>query len=1354
MVTVIRWGSGRSVRNVPNEDFFIPSLLREVREWPYPSLADPDGPLPAQVGAGPAGAADSAGALVEYVSSLLDSLEPTLTLLAVCGYTGTRLVVAGAATDLAVSLPFTPLMAVTAMPRNERPAEISYGLLQAPAVVALEVSGAFLAVPTEQVRDGWLVMPLHNAAATLDLADVVAGIETALRTVDRGLLDDVERAVGSATVADLAAELGSDSGVNSGLLTMFDPDGWAFASLDPDADTGTDAGDPDAVALRELGAHVRSKIDDPSMGIATFLEQETARSPDLRFMLRDRFEADRGERQLMRRGLRGARNRHRDSSQDGLTRAFRVGRSRRTTCTEFLMGCHVEGVVDVCSRLDALEQSTRWEFAGAVHGGPGHQYVIARLPDHQSLETIEPVLRGAPSSGQLLLRLRRWGQEHDVLGGVDAPHLSLSDGRLAFPLAFIDGPGEVPTLELQVVHAGGSAPDDDIFGDTGSTEVLFCRGVQHGDAFLLTDGVTGVSAEVAIVKNFSRNDMERLHSTGHALELAPPVGPLSVLGSQLTDTIEFLLADGPGTAQDRQRLAVQGAAPQSTDVVRADPASLDIPSARGVGLLPDDVSHVHFGAPDGAIAADVAEFVASHDQAIGAEVEGVTVPTRSPAHADVAFRQAVEATQQAVAGELAQVFARIADVPDVTTLWHSYEAGAAKSPRYLSLGNTLQLWSGDPIRNIRSVQGGEPELLAVRDPSEAWGLDDLQCQALIDVDLFVDRRARVVLYRSPSGVLERRSYGEALQVADALVSLADGGLPPSGVLTPGQPQEPEQPSEPEQPAEPETPVEPGEPDEPAQPEEPGTGLGSVRLRVVDDEGNPLPFAIVTLAGNDMGSAKVGVDGELPLDDQHPGMYLASVTGYPDHDDGVVDFSVTPDTTVDVDLVLARVLPDPGLPTLRGSLAEASGFFVRAAPGGNEQILGKLHYIRYDVTVLEAREIPRDGPPIADLWFRVRFAPDDFERVVAEYEAVLRDMETEPGGLEAIDRHAAAVSAHQGTEAWVGTDALSPVAMPWDHFLALLTDFELEHAGDDLLARLSRIRQMGENPDVPGNDAVGSGHDVSNQITIAERTPDPGRWSLLYETKQVELPDGEIVDIHHFLLGVESLIDDGRRGNDRTVTASYGPFWLNLRLGESYSAATWSGDVGAAVSDLVRHMSDAWEEEHQPTTDENLAFYLRSRSPDFDLLADIDAWGAYQRMPRATGPAPGAPAASSLHELVTSVYGPAGPWTAQHDMARREVRQQGIRGLLSHYGFTDVTGLHLQVAAVARMEEQVQIFSETWYTVTAAKAIMAGEISELSPWPNATDRSQLANAGQQMTPLFLDWLQARADEYDVHLGEEP
>ena len=381
--------------------------------------------------------------------------------------------------------------------------------------------------------------------------------------------------------------------------------------------------------------------------------------------------------------------------------------------------------------------------------------------------------------------------------------------------------------------------------------------------------------------------------------------------------------------------------------------------------------------------------------------------------------------------------------------------------------------------------------------------------------------------------------------------------------------------------------------------------------------------------------------------------------------------------------------------------------MRDSPGPTGGILAKLDYMPLDVTVLGALEVPDKGPPIADLWYRVRFEPGDFLNLALNYQQQL--------GVEEQAAHQAALERHQGVIGWVGAEALSTIAMAWDHFLGLLAEFE-DDFDEDVLTGLSRIRQMGENPDVPGNDAAGAGHDVPNQLTLADRSPDPDRWSIVYEAKQVELPDGEIVDIHHFLLGVEGRVDDGRRSDDRTVFADLSslplPAWVPslpegiplpvpLPIGESYSTLTWSGDVGAAVADLVRHESDAWEEETAPNSASDLLrFYFRTRAPDMDLLPDSTPGVPRHLLP--TGDETELLTVDSLTDLVARVYGPAGPLTQEHAFARNATRANGVREMLNHYGFTTASGLNSQSVPAAAMVDQVKIFAPTWFTVKAAR----------------------------------------------------
>ena len=1262
---------------------------------------------------------DRAAGLSEHVEDLLEVLEPVLILLSLCGHATTRLLVAGAATDVALELPFDTAMRMHSTPRQSLPTEILDALVDEPTVVVgLRVTSRTLALTTTGLRGGWFVVPVPGAASKLDLSDLLSELGGPLEQAEAELLDAIEAATGGAELADLAMALPAPSG----LVTMFDPAGWSVL-----------AGDADTDAIVELGSAASQLIDDA--GIRNFVSAEVERERSTRIPLRERFDDERTDRQLLRRAMRGARRRQDDASADGLGRAFRIGRSRRLTYTEFLMACHDEGVVDVLHRLDQVAQLPHWDFGGEVHGEPGQRYVFATLaPPLQGLERIEPTLMDPPSpQGELVLTYRRWGEEHAVGSAVPVGALSLTDGRLSRPLALVDGAEVTPTLGVHVLV------DD--------SEVLLLAGVQHGDVLVLTDQDSGTRADLAIVKNYTRHDDERLRAAGYALAMAAPFD-IDPLADTLVSTIRFALADGPNTAQEAQRVSLIGSVPQPfppTGQPRADPATLDIPSARGVGVFPDDCSYTHLCGPVGMIPTEVTSLVSTHLGEVAAGMALLPQPSDVPHHSDRTFRDAVGAHHEAMSTDLAAVVAQCSAITGATTVWHTYEDDAAARPAYIAAGNRLWLWPGDPIRNIRTDHGGEPTLFTVQalEDAPAAGLDEQGLAEVIELALFVNRQAEVKVYLEPDDATSTTSHGEALQVADALASLVDGGRAPSG--TAGEP-EPEP-----------------DPDPEPEPDEPQSTVASATIRVVDDGGGALPFVIVTVTvnGASLQTAKSGADGEVLLADVDPSRIVAVVTGYPGHQDGIVAFDLEAGDSIDVDLVLRAIPASAELPPLTGVIVESSGFFVRQLPGSTEQILGKLHYTSYDVTVLEARVIETDWGPkdlliprgkIDDLWYRVRFAPDAFLRVVDAYDTVLQV----EGDMAKITAHAAALADHQGTEAWVGKDAMSVVAMPWDHFLELLHAFELTNVLDTLPMRLSRLRQIGENADVPGDDSVGCAL-VKNPINITDREPKPEKWSLLLESKQVVLADGEILDIHHFLLGVDGLIDDGRKGDDRTVY-----FWLDkllgtkkapLRLGESYSALTWSGDVGAAVSDMVRHESPDWEEaaarrapDKKLTPGDLRAFYFRTRCPDFDLLADIDAWGAYRWMPHRDGSAHDAafPPVSSIYELVTKVYGPPGPWTPHNDESRQEHRSRGVWELLTHYGFTNPAALQGQAQSVDLMERQLRIFAPTWWLVKEVKGMTVSEWGNfVVPTPPPGEFAEMVTESGHLNMLFLTWMQQLA-----------
>lgn len=435
--------------------------------------------------------------------------------------------------------------------------------------------------------------------------------------------------------------------------------------------------------------------------------------------------------------------------------------------------------------------------------------------------------------------------------------------------------------------------------------------------------------------------------------------------------------------------------------------------------------------------------------------------------------------------------------------------------------------------------------------------------------------------------------------------------------------------------------------------------------------------------------------------------------------------------------------DTKLPPLGGVFTEASGYYVRAAPG-NGEILGKLSYTTLRGTILEAKPLWDEKDQKTYIWYKVEFSKPDFDTLVMNYsiELIPEQLGEGTGPSEKAKRHEQALLANPGTIGWVREQALAITAMPWDHFLRLLEAFEKAHP-DPLQQRLSRLRQIGEEPDVPGNEAVGAGEDVQNQINRRQRPLDPTQWQILLEAKQVEMPNGEIIDIHHFFLGVESLIDDSRRSESRTLWY----YAASTNIGQSYAAATWSGDVGAAAADYVMRKSKDWEEASLlgRSEEERLDFYFRTRAPDFDLLADIDAWAGHELMP--LGDTAGEGQADSLVELVTMFYGPASQTPAEYERVVKTNRARGIRNLLKHYGFTSTVDLKYQTDAREKIEEQIFIFSKSWYQVKA------DTYGENFMGPSESVQDDLADVSDKMTDIFLDWLESQADKYDVTLDEE-
>lgn len=471
-------------------------------------------------------------------------------------------------------------------------------------------------------------------------------------------------------------------------------------------------------------------------------------------------------------------------------------------------------------------------------------------------------------------------------------------------------------------------------------------------------------------------------------------------------------------------------------------------------------------------------------------------------------------------------------------------------------------------------------------------------------------------------------------------------------------------------------------------------------------------------------------------------------------------------------VTAYTLPEvvvEATPDLYGVTSPASQYFVRASPNG--EIIGRLV-----LREMRARVIGESGTNVDDLWLQVRFTREDMATIQAAYNrdmaaraARLPNLQTRRTGLQQhitqmqrrpgmpfevqgqiaqarealapIENEIQQIEAYQrrlaapytGLTAWVGAAALGVVAMHYDNFLNLVDQFDLAHANEPLRDRLTRLRQYGEDASLEGDRVVGRGGDLPNRVTQSDRT-NTSNWDLFFEGKQIRMPDGSFIDAHHFILGLDALALPRSDQSSSRVLRDWAI--ATVDVGESWSATTWSGDVGGAVGDYVLHKSGAWEAAN--TRDDNetrLRFYFETRAPNMDLLADIDSWGAFGAIPRTNQSISNF---TTLRQIFEATYGPADQTAQEYNTQITPPRRQGVHTFLCNYGFTSPTDLVTQTAARARVLEQVKIFATGWYDVRASST----GVNTVFGRSDETD-SRILTASGQMTDMFLNWLQALA-----------
>jgi hypothetical protein len=320
------------------------------------------------------------------------------------------------------------------------------------------------------------------------------------------------------------------------------------------------------------------------------------------------------------------------------------------------------------------------------------------------------------------------------------------------------------------------------------------------------------------------------------------------------------------------------------------------------------------------------------------------------------------------------------------------------------------------------------------------------------------------------------------------------------------------------------------------------------------------------------------------------------------------------------------------------------------------------------------------------------------------------------GDESAEQQAEVGGHRDRGEGWVVADALT-LRVSYAQFLVQLRAFEASQQGVGVKERITALRQMAHPESLPFDSVIGA---PAGGLYEDGRSDLAAFYQLLKGPKAIELPSGEVVDIYHFLVGLDALQPE-RMEEHQTV-------W-GMSVGASYAAATWAGDIGAGVADHVRGQDTAWEAYNGSSSQsERRRHYFDTRAPHADLIADIDAWGAASSLPGA----------ASVEGVITGYYG-AVDGSDGGDVLR-ENRRIALARFLSHYGFSSPTGLEGQ-PAVAQFQHEIFQFAKMWMRNRSLLPLLGPEQTE-SLW---------AESGQMAT-LLAQWLQGQAASYGVSQAE--
>lgn len=375
---------------------------------------------------------------------------------------------------------------------------------------------------------------------------------------------------------------------------------------------------------------------------------------------------------------------------------------------------------------------------------------------------------------------------------------------------------------------------------------------------------------------------------------------------------------------------------------------------------------------------------------------------------------------------------------------------------------------------------------------------------------------------------------------------------------------------------------------------------------------------------------------------------------------------------------------------------ASGYNLRADGNTSAAQIGKLNYQNYQVTVNGKSTA---GDPTM---YKVQFREADYAAVTAGYDVAKLAPKMS--------------SAH---EAWVTGDALG-MYLSWDALIAQLEHFDIFTFDKTIEEKITMLRQMSHQSDLPFNEIIGT----SGPGYYEDSRPDIHQfYQIMKEGKAVKTPNGEVVDIYHFIVGLEAYQTKNRRSK---ASVSYLGFTMNSDVGMSDAAATWAGDLGSAAADAYMGASEGYEQHTKDiggvTAGDRVDYYFNSRAPKGDLLGDIDASGAYEEVENGT--------AVTITELVRNYYGGQKSGNATF----KPKRKRALDNFFARYGITPAGGTYDTPANQAILASQIDKFAVVWL-----------QNRNSSPWVSY-DKGLLQAYSDAMAVRFLAFIESLVADY--------